>query len=128
MIVDQFRHHGGGQAVRAGLSEVEKTVFLHAGVQWAIGVAAPVRQQAIQPDRIDNHARKNMGAHFRALFHHHNRDVSFVFGCGLADPDRGGQPGQGQRPRSRHRIPSFRVEEAARSFILIRLQREKWGQ
>jgi hypothetical protein len=78
----------------AGLGEIEEPVFLYAGVQRTVRVVAPVGQQAVETDRIDHHAREDMGADFRALFHDHDRNVAIVTGSGLADADRGSQPGR----------------------------------
>ena len=50
---------------------------------------SPVRQQFIQSLGINNRARQNVRADFRALFQNTNRDL----GIGLFQPDRSGKAG-----------------------------------
>jgi hypothetical protein len=53
-------------------------------------LAAPFRNEAIEPDRIDHRAGENMRADLGALFHHDDGDVRRE----LLEPDRGGEPGR----------------------------------
>ena len=52
-------------------------------------LVAPVRQQRVEPDRIDHRAREDMGADLGALFHHDDRGV----GRELLDADRSRKAG-----------------------------------
>ncbi|KRC28269.1 hypothetical protein ASE29_18830 [Ensifer sp. Root74] len=58
-----------------------------------VGVGAPVRQQAVDADGIDDGTRENMRTDFGALFEHYNRKLRID----LLQPDRRGKTG---RPRT----------------------------
>jgi hypothetical protein len=55
---------------------------------------APFRQQLVERDRIDDRARQDVGAYFRALLQNDDADVFALFIGDLFQPDRGGKTGR----------------------------------
>ena len=87
MVVHQRRHHEVRQRQAAGLGHEEELVFLDLGLDRAIGIVAPVRDQFVERHRIDHRTGQDVGADFRALLDHHDRE----FRIELFEPDRRGQ-------------------------------------
>jgi hypothetical protein len=96
VIVHQRRHHHVRQAHAAAFAEIIEAIVGDGGAQRRL-LAAPVRQQPVEPDRIDHRAGEDMGADFRALLHHDDREV----GIDLLEADGGGEPG-GPRADNHH--------------------------
>ena len=88
VVAHQFRHRPIGQFHRGFLGQKIELIGGNLSFERAFGVGAPVRGQAVEPDRIDHRAREDMRADRRTLFHDHNRDI----GVQRFEPDRGGEP------------------------------------
>ena len=95
MVAHQFRHGEIGQAERAGRAEEIETVGFDRDLQRALRIVAPVRQEQVEPDRIDDRAGENMGADFGAFLDDDDAGVR----CQLLQADRRGEPG---RPGADH--------------------------
>ena len=87
VIAHQRRHHEIGQRQRPTGREHVEAVALDRGLDGGV-LGAPVRQQAVKPDRVDHRAGQDVGADLGTLFHHHHREV----GGKLLEPDGGGKP------------------------------------
>ena len=89
MVLHHRRHRPIWQAHIAGWAKHQKLVFGDFGIdRRALGF--PIGDQADEANRIDNCARENMRADFRALFEDDDRDVFAGAGCELFQADRGG--------------------------------------
>lgn len=75
MIVHQRRHDEVRQLDRAGLGEPEEAVVLDLRLERTIGILAPVRDQLVEPGRIDHGAGENMRTDLGALLHHHDIEI-----------------------------------------------------
>src|SRR5262249_55412143 len=75
------------QAQRAFARQPIEAVLADRGLDRAV-LAAPVREQAIDRDRIDDGAGEDVRADLGALLHHHYADV----GRDLLETDGGGEP------------------------------------
>ena len=91
VIAHERRHQHVRQPQRSGRSEGVEAVGGNGSLDRRV-FAAPFGNQAIETDRIDHGAGKDMGAHFGALLHHDHR----FFRSELLEADGGGQP---RRPR-----------------------------
>ena len=78
-----------GSAHAARRAEHHEAVLDDRGFQRPIGVVAPVGDQPVEPDRIDDRARQDMRADFGAFFDDHHRNVRVE----LLQPDRRGEAG-----------------------------------
>ena len=92
MIAHQRRHQRRRQPQRAGSAKDIEAVGSHCGFDRRV-LAAPFRDEPVEPDRIDDGAGEDVRADFGSLFHDNNR----LFRRQLFEPDRGGKPG---RPRT----------------------------
>jgi hypothetical protein len=89
MIAHQLRHRPVGDAHRAGGAEEIEQVVGDLCFQRPIGILAPVRQQLVETDRIEDHARQDVGADLRALLD----DDHAALGRQLFEADRRREPG-----------------------------------
>ena len=87
VIVHQRRHHDIRQPDRGACGHPVEPVVLDLRLQRAVGVLAPVRNQAVERDGIDHGAGQNVRANFGPLLHHHDRKI----GVELLQPDRGAE-------------------------------------
>ena len=92
MVAHQRWQQRGRQPQRRGSAEDVETIRGHRGLDRGV-LAAPFRDQAVEPDRIDHRAGKNMRADLGALLHDHEG----FFRRQLFEPDRGRKA---SRPRS----------------------------
>ena len=90
VVVHQPRHRPVRQLHAAGRGQEIETVFAHRGLERAFRVGSPIGAQPVEPDRIDDGARKNVRADRRALLDHHHRDIRVE----RLQADRCGQPGR----------------------------------
>ena len=90
MVVHQWRHQRVRKANGAGRTEKEEVVVLHFGLERVIRLVAPVGQQAVDADRIDNRARKDVRADFGPLLEYDDRKVRID----LFQPDRSCKAGR----------------------------------
>ena len=88
VIGEKPRHRHVGQPQRAGRAEHIEAIVGDRGLDERV-LAAPVRNERVEPDRIDHGARENMGADLGALLDHDDRRV----GRDLLETDRSGEPG-----------------------------------
>ncbi len=107
VIAHQRRQQKIRQPQRAGRPERIEVVGGHRGLDRRV-LAAPFRNEAIEPDRIDDGAGQDMGADLGALLHHDHGALRRE----LLEPDRGGKAG---RPRADndgvefHRLPGRKL-------------------
>ena len=87
MIVHQRRHGEVRQPDRAGRRGPVEAVVLDLGLQRAIRVFTPIRDQLVERDRIDHGARQDVRADLGTLLHHDNAEI----GIELLQPDRRGK-------------------------------------
>ena len=87
MIVHQRRHREARQRDRRARRHPVELVDLDLGLERAVGVLAPVRNQLVERHRIDHRAGQNMRADFGAFLHHDDPEI----GIELLQPDRGGK-------------------------------------
>ena len=90
VIRHQRRHQDIRQADAAGRPEPEETVLGDGCLDRHVVLAAPFRQQAVEPDRIDHRAGEDVRADLRTLLDDDDRDV----GRNLLEPDRRGEAGR----------------------------------
>jgi hypothetical protein len=60
-------------------------------VERPVGVLAPIGQEGVEADRVDDGAGQDMRPDLRALFHDDDGDVCSRLGRLLLEPDRGRQ-------------------------------------
>ena len=104
VVVHQLRHRPVRQAHAARRAEQIEAVLGDLRRQRLLGVVAPVRQQAVEADRVDHRAGQDMGADRRSPFRRRRR-------CVRDRAASGGSPRRGRpdrRRRRRRRIPSPR--------------------
>jgi len=84
MIVHQRRHHDVRQADRSRSSHPVEAIVLDLRFQRAIGIIAPVGNKFVERYGIDHGTGENVGADFRSLFDHDDRQI----GIDLLETDR----------------------------------------
>ena len=77
-----------GSRSAAGRAEAIETVGFDRDLQRALRIVAPVRQEPVEPDRIDDRAGENMGADFGAFLDDDDAGVRRQ----LLQADRRGEP------------------------------------
>ena len=103
VVVHQRRHHEIRQPQRARRAEPIEAVLGDRGLDRRV-LAAPLRQQAIEADRVDHRAGENVSADLRALLDHDDGRL----GRDLLEADRGGKacrPGADDHDIEFHRLP-----------------------
>jgi len=90
VIAHQRRHGEVRQADGTGRAEQQEVVVLDLGLERMICLFAPIRQQAVDTNRIDDGARQDMRTDFGALLQHDDGE----FGIDLLQPDRGREAGR----------------------------------
>ncbi len=90
VVAHQPRHQQIGQPHAARRPEQQEAIGRDFGLQRPLGIVAPVGQQPVEPDRIEDHAGEDMRADLRALLDHDHRHS----GVELLEPDRRGQAGR----------------------------------
>ena len=76
-------------------SVIQKNLsVLDLGLQRAVGVLAPVRNELVERHRIDHRAGQDVRADFGALLHHDNGQI----GIELLQPDRRAERPDGPAP------------------------------
>jgi hypothetical protein len=75
VVRHQRRHDEIRQPDRARGGEPVEAVVAHRRLDRAVIVAAPLRQQPVEPDRIDHRTGEDMGADLGSLLHHHDGDI-----------------------------------------------------
>ena len=76
-----------GQLVGLRLRQVDEVVFGRRRIERR-ALFLPVRNQLVQGARFQHGARKQMRAHFRALFQDADGNLALLLGCQLFQPDR----------------------------------------
>ena len=89
VVVHQRRHGEIRQPQRAAGRQPIEAVVADRSLDGRL-LAAPFRQQAVKPDRIDHRAGQDMGADLGALLHDHDGDIRID----LLEADGGGQTGR----------------------------------
>ena len=92
VIAHQRRQHEIGQTHRARGGQPIEAVIGDLGLDRSV-LVAPVRNEPVEADGIDDRAREDVGADLGALLDHDHAGVRRK----LLEPDRGGEPG---RPRA----------------------------
>ncbi len=88
MVVHQRRQHDIGQTQGARGRQPVEAIIARLGLDRGL-FAAPVRDELVEANRIDDRAREDMRPDFRAFFDHDHREIRRK----LLEPDRGGEPG-----------------------------------
>ena len=74
MVTHQRRHDEIGQPNGTGGREIIEAIVGDRRLDRRV-FRAPVRQQTIEADRIDDSSGQNVGAHLGPLLHNHDRNV-----------------------------------------------------
>jgi hypothetical protein len=94
VIAHQLGHEHVGQPHARGRPQIQELVARHLRMQRAALVGAPLRQEAVEPDRVDHRPRENVGADLGSFFHDDDRKLRSLLGRELPEADRGRQPGR----------------------------------
>ncbi len=93
VVAHQRRQESVRDAPRFLGAEDQEAVVGHRGVERG-ALRLPVREQLLHRARVHDRARQDMGADFRALLEHADRDFATVLGGKLLEADRGGEAGR----------------------------------
>ena len=105
VVVHKRRHQRVRQPHRAGRPEHIEAVVGDGRLERSVSSLAPVRNEHVEPERIDHRAGQDMGADLAALFDDDDRGVRRE----LFEADRGGKARRPGADDRRRRIPSPRA-------------------
>ena len=88
VIAHQRRHQHVGQPQRSRRSEHQEMIRRHRRLERMVAFGAPIGQQAVDADRVDDGTGQDMGADLAALFQNDDRQ----FGIELLEPDGCSEP------------------------------------
>ena len=120
VVVHELGHEQVGHLHAAGVSQKQELVVGDLGLERPVGIVAPLRQQAVEADRVDHRAGEDVGADLRAFLDHDHGDVAARLRRALLEADRGGEPGRTRAHDDHVEVHRLTGGQIGHGFLLVR--------